>query len=608
MNIKNKLNIIKKYKYVSFDVFDTLVYRNVNKPEMIFSLVEKVAKENGLISPKCDFVKDRIMAQKLAYEISKYQEINLNEIYACINDQYLNVKQQLKEMELKIELDNIVPNKEIKEIYNYCINENKKIIVISDMYLSTENIMSILIQCGYKNINNIFISSEYRARKSTGKLYKIVQNELGVKNKDIIHIGDNIKSDFLMAIKSGIRAIHYKCNKISNLTPKQNIYDRIGYNYFPYQNNEYYKLGYIYLGPVMFQFCNWLQDIKVKKNIDKLFFLAREGLFIRECYETFMGKSGENIYLYISRKPVRVAAVKPDMSVKQLLEMTEPRVDETIERFFDKWNLEINAYEDVLKRYGVEKESLINNKNVTSVIENVMPILWNNSETGKNMLKDYLNKLDYFDNNSALVDIGWKGSMQHSLNNIFPQSKKIGIYFGKRESSYQDESYGFITDRDNELEAGTILYETMFMPYHGTTVGYNYDKESDEIIPVLKKSEFDTEDYKKIREIQKGALYYIQIFSNNTFAPDLLESNVPIDRFIQLAVNPDLKCLKLLGNLPYYDEYVSKLICDNNIKNFKNGLVNSGWKIGFLKKTIGIKHFPYLQTYKMLKKRGKKCH
>ena len=55
-------------------------------------------------------------------------------------------------------------------------------------------------------------------------------------------------------------------------------------------------------------------------------------------------------------------------------------------------------------------------------------------------------------------------------------------------------------------------------------------------------------------------------------------------------------------------EYVSKLICDNNIKNFKNGLVNSGWKIGFLKKTIGIKHFPYLQTYKMLKKRGKKCH
>ena len=62
--------------------------------------------------------------------------------------------------------------------------------------------------------------------------------------------------------------------------------------------------------------------------------------------------------------------------------------------------------------------------------------------------------------------------MQHSLNNIFPQSKKIGIYFGKRESSYQDESYGFITDRDNELEAVTILYETMFMPYHGTTVGY----------------------------------------------------------------------------------------------------------------------------------------
>ena len=32
---------INKYKYISFDIFDTLIKRNVEKPEDIFKIVEK---------------------------------------------------------------------------------------------------------------------------------------------------------------------------------------------------------------------------------------------------------------------------------------------------------------------------------------------------------------------------------------------------------------------------------------------------------------------------------------------------------------------------------------------------------------------------------------
>lgn len=33
---------IDKYKYISFDIFDTLIYRNVAKPTGIFSITENL--------------------------------------------------------------------------------------------------------------------------------------------------------------------------------------------------------------------------------------------------------------------------------------------------------------------------------------------------------------------------------------------------------------------------------------------------------------------------------------------------------------------------------------------------------------------------------------
>ena len=70
--------IIRHYQYVSFDVFDTLIERDVNRPSDIFVLVGKciLGKENA--------EKFRILRKKAEFEAreeNNHKEITLDQIY-----------------------------------------------------------------------------------------------------------------------------------------------------------------------------------------------------------------------------------------------------------------------------------------------------------------------------------------------------------------------------------------------------------------------------------------------------------------------------------------------------------------------------------------------
>lgn len=59
MNRVLENHILKKYNYISFDVFDTLIERDVPDPKDIFSIIEKTTDET-------DFRNKRIKAEKIA--------------------------------------------------------------------------------------------------------------------------------------------------------------------------------------------------------------------------------------------------------------------------------------------------------------------------------------------------------------------------------------------------------------------------------------------------------------------------------------------------------------------------------------------------------------
>ena len=71
-SLKNIIKKIDTYEEVTFDIFDTLIKRDVPDPTSVFSLMEFDLKESS-------FKKKRIKAENDARD--KYGEVTLDEIY-----------------------------------------------------------------------------------------------------------------------------------------------------------------------------------------------------------------------------------------------------------------------------------------------------------------------------------------------------------------------------------------------------------------------------------------------------------------------------------------------------------------------------------------------
>lgn len=186
-------------EYVSFDIFDTLIIRRTGKPVQLFEYMEKRLGMPG-------FSEKRIKAENDARKKSKNGEVTLKEIYLSFEGISSDKATKLCHKELEAELSVCCFNKRLRKLYNQCI-ENKKVILISDMYLTEKMMKSLIESCGINGYERIFISCEAGVSKRSGKLYRYVLSELGISSKQLIHIGNDIMTDYFSAKKCGIHCI-----------------------------------------------------------------------------------------------------------------------------------------------------------------------------------------------------------------------------------------------------------------------------------------------------------------------------------------------------------------------------------------------------------------
>ncbi len=79
----------------------------------------------------------------------------------------------------------------------------------TDMYLPETCIRSILERNGFTGVERIFVSGEYKKSKADGGLFPLIKEALGTD--DIIHVGDQEKSDYQTPLQNGIKAMLYPC-------------------------------------------------------------------------------------------------------------------------------------------------------------------------------------------------------------------------------------------------------------------------------------------------------------------------------------------------------------------------------------------------------------
>lgn len=623
--------ICHKYNFISFDIFDTLLKRDVSFPSDVFELTEQIVSKQypGRFA---GFAQKRIQAEKDARERSGYDDITLNEIYDEI--EYTQEDQRLlKKAELDTEKRVLHANPPIKDIYEDCRNGGKIIYIVSDMYLPKDFLEDILHSEGYTGYKKLFLSCEYRQIKKNGTLFRILCKEEKVAPREILHIGDSRIADCLGALKAGMRFSHINRRENNTLyfdmperadsLDKKVLFSFINNRETLLESREL-RLGYEVLGPILYGYCQWLHE-QIKGLKVRVWFAARDMYLFAQAYERMYGEEENVEYIYLSRRslrPVYTDAAGDLTKAGDVFSGEKYSISQIVE--YLGYSLDnIHAEDDmdiVTPRY--DARLLGENREILKILDTpeISAAEKELSRSGYTYLKEH----GLFSNDIALADVGWHGTTQYILSVI--QSKYtnqhhirgyyIGCMNGTDDKIGKENYKAFLFDEHSDpmFKKGTLLFESMLQAPHGSTI--RYEKGWDEEVPVLDQIQAIPQ---IILDIQKGAFRFIEDMCRSSWKDDMVFQSATVKQmFEKLTGSPRKEELKSIGNLEYENISRHRLADPKNLgyylfhyREFINDLHYAPWRIGFLKRLMRIR-FPYDRMDSMLRrlyqKRNGICH
>lgn len=641
--MKKLIDIINKFEFVSFDIFDTLIKRNVNEPKDVFKLMQQFCKENDIIISDY-FYEERISAERAARKLFGKKEITLTDIYEQMGDKYdeFTIK-ILVDLEKKIELDVCTVNNDLFTIYEHCIKLGKTVFLISDMYLPEDLVSIILKNCGISKYKNIYISSRSGKTKSSGDLFRYVLKKQNINASQLIHIGDNKKSDYLSARKLGIMAIKipthvnhlmYNCE---NGLAHEDTFEYKTLTAFlnnTIDNTSYFwKMGYETLGPILYGFSRWLYNNLKEKNIKKVYFFSRDGYVIKNAFDKLGYSDIETNYFYASRRALIIPLLWTHPNLEDVLKsMFFPR-HITIKNFLRKIGLNSDNYSSLFLEngftpdYNIDITRLNFDKKFVGFYNSIKQDVISNSKNEYANLIEYIKQSD-MNGKIAIVDIGWNGNMQKALNKLIEvEAANIeinGYYIALHPNSQtlkenKLEAQGFLFQPGKneymyEIEKSfNSIFETIFLAQHGSVE--KYKMQDGEIIPVLYPYEYSksigqcNNETFKVQEIQQGAIDFVTRFSESPMKDYIkISPTCCVQNIFNLGNCPSLTDVEIFGDFRFLEtgiKYIAKpksflfyiLHPNKLIQDFNE----APWKIGFMKRLIKIQ-VSYYAIYKFMRR------
>jgi predicted HAD superfamily hydrolase len=210
---------IETFDIISTDVFDTVLLRDASVQLVRFMeyaqlLSHKLSARDCLVAPDILF-RIRCEVHKLAYRTVAFERPGGDATLAGmagIQASLLGVDASLIplfiEAELKVERKRLVSNKSLCGFLRSLRDQGKRIIAISDTYLSVQDV-SFLIESLIDDspIEKVYTSSELGLTKHAGSIFTQVAGLESVPSHRIVHCGDNRHSDFVMARAAGYQAV-----------------------------------------------------------------------------------------------------------------------------------------------------------------------------------------------------------------------------------------------------------------------------------------------------------------------------------------------------------------------------------------------------------------
>ncbi len=435
----NLKSLIDNAKVISFDMFDTLLYRKVNSPETIFDIIGNCYGINGFRKLRME---TQDQASKIVYEKYGYPHADMNDIYNEMKKHTeFNVDwDEVKQFEIELERDALVANCEMKTVYEYAKAQGKRVIVVSDMYLLKDTLKIYLDDNGYSELDNIYCSADEHVAKFNKLLYeRVVENE-GIEYSELLHIGDNQYADVDIPKEYGINTYLYKTSadidKIATLDDSD--IDKGLYKILYDENKGFwYNLGVEVGGPLYLSLYDWLIN---KKENKKIYFLARDGYNLYHIFK----KHGINnaYYLEVSRRSLLLAGIT-DID-DETLELLPPYTfGQTVGEI---WDYLCISKKDIsfLDKVGFSGFDYVI-KSIDDIIafkklyEYNRDVFLNRCDIERENAVAYFEKMEYFSGDCIFFDCGWQGTSQvlmERFNKAVNYNKKtLFYYYGIRNTS-----------------------------------------------------------------------------------------------------------------------------------------------------------------------------
>lgn len=599
---------ITKYKYISFDVFDTLIFRSVYNPEDIFAMVEEIYKSSyGEVVPS--FFQKRIEAEKRARTQHIGKEITFTEIYDLLPYQ-AEIKDKLQKIEIQVELDNCVPNNSIVKFANYCRSNGKKIIITTDMYLPRQFFERLMNKLGIVP-DYIIISAEEKETKRTGKLYPILLKKIKANAKDVLHIGDNPNNDILQARKYGIDSVMrwYEPMGIAiNLTARSIVENHIDaltqlYNRAIYDQSAFH-IGFSILGPLLYDFCLWLhQQLEINK-IDKLLFVAREGYLLSKCYEQLFPEESDKIgYVCLNKNLLRLPLLQATKSLSIYKESLIKRPFYSWSQIFDTFlvsedlrqRITLAEQIEVDYKVSISREDLLGCKYDTHLSQ-LMEICEQTILDQSKYLLHYLQQSKFLEGKIGLVNNSINGNGQFMLetylNNIGFESNIFGLQFIDSKKCQSELKGRYATYFDSivttdyqkcEFERNCLIFEHLLFEPTGTSLSFYM---RDKVVAVSKKIlGKECYNYNFVRKVKQSTLAFIEAYKYHIPLPC---KGIGIKRFLNLIHYPSKELAETLCELWDEDIDGEKKLADKSVPLkfnylfFKNVPKSIIWIEGYL--------------------------
>lgn len=556
---------IDKHTVISFDIFDTLIMRVVNIPEQVFDLI---GSKMGI----SDFREIREYCQRIASEQAMTKNrphANLDEIYSCISERYGNRDvdwNAIKSIELETEKDCLYDNTEMHEVLRYAKERGKRVILTSDMYLNTEQVIDLLLSCGYKEYDTLYVSADVHHTKYIGDIYDFIAEKEGVSPKSILHIGDSEESDYNNAKQRGWKSFLYKNEFVEkkHIDKDEFMLSRGLTNKINYRNDSFwYMLGSYVGGPLYLGLVDWVKEQISQIGYKKIYFLSRDGYILYELLKDDPNYDCE--YVYTSRRAMLLAGIDrlDDAALAMLPPFTTGQTVQYILEYIDMTDVCINHLTEV----GLSMDYVIKDLDDYEKVRRLYKIcerdFLDRCAVERANAKKYFESIGFFDEDSIVFDCGWKGTSQYLLdrclktmgyskNNYFLYAGILSSDVSKKQL-YNKNYKCYLFDVDTPIAERRSVYDNIviFELFFGAPDKSVLKYSSEGIVYEELETDFVAREsiFQGVQTYLNAVKYYTEVYNIS------VDKDTAIQSVIRLIEKPSVEEAITIGNVKNVDGY-----------------------------------------------------